>query len=55
MGSHLVFLNLRPENVELLQTQFATPIRLPSVKESSWSLGPPGLSHLVCPLPWGVW
>ena len=36
LGSYLVFLNLRPENVELLQPQLATPVRLPSVKESPW-------------------
>lgn len=35
LGSYLVFLNLRPQNVELLQAQLTAPVRLPSVKESS--------------------
>lgn len=35
LGSYLVFLNLRPKNVELLQAQLTAPVGLPSVKESS--------------------
>lgn len=34
-GSYLVLLDLRPENVELLQAQLAAAVRLPSVKERS--------------------
>lgn len=54
-GPYLIFLNLCPEDVELLQAQLATPVFLPPVKESPWRTQSLGAMPSGWPTGWACW